>query len=267
MVWRRTSRCIVWLPLGILFLLDATSSTFIAPAASPPVNAKGLTVPAAKKKSPSQGKSNRAKLQPLQPPHSLSHSESDASSNVTNQANVEKNGAQGDAEAKLTSEADVTLERLNRGCPCAGKLAQVGETGCACSVQWKNVWVDRAPQTRQIEKSIDVTTFVPTLVDLGTTLIPQDVSTIHVTEYPVITATSMVPTEWPEFLGTTLIPERHTTYEMMSEIVGTSLVPEIVVEKEGGQTLQQVIDCVNCGEGFLTPKPDKAYPCCPKLLL
>lgn len=265
MALRNASRRGAQVVLGILFLLDVANSMFIAPAASPPPNTKEFTTPAASKKSPAQGKS-KAKLQPLQPPHSLSHS--GANSDVINEVDgdAEKHQAQNKADAELANEADAKLQKLNRGCPCKGTLAAVGETGCACDVKWKNVWVDRAPKTKQIEKSIDVTTLVPTLVDLGTTLIPQDVSTIHVTEYPVITATSMVPTEWPEFLGTSLVPERHTTYEMRPEVVGTSLVPEMILERPGEKRMQQVIDCVNCGEGgFLEPKP--AYPCCPKLFL
>jgi hypothetical protein len=134
-------------------------------------------------------------------------------------------------------------------------------------MKWKNVMVDRAPQATMVEKSIDVTTLIPTLVNLGTTMIPEDVSTIHVTEFPVITATSMIPTEWPEFLGTTWVPHEHTTYEMRSEVVGTSLVPELVVEQPSRQEAQQVIDCVTCAAGgFLQAarKPKKGYPCCPK---
>merc|ERR1719428_881720 len=100
-------------------------------------------------------------------------------------------------------------------------------------MKWKNVYVDRAPAAKMVERSITLTTLIPTLVNLGTTMVPEDVSTIHVTEFPVITATSMVPTEWPEFLGTTLVPREHTTFEMRPSILGTTLVPQWIVEEPG----------------------------------
>jgi hypothetical protein len=118
-------------------------------------------------------------------------------------------------------------------------------------------------------------------------MVPQDVSTIHVTEVPKIVATSMVPTSWPEFLGTTLIPQERTTFEMRPSILGTTIVPQWELIKGFRYTQQvlagagpqqvtpaplamQQLNCFNCASGgFLQAarKPPKGYSCCPKLAL
>jgi len=238
-----TSSSVVCIFLDALSFLDVASSTFIAPAASPPVQRKGPAAPA---------KQNTAVLKPLEAPHSLNHVDATA---AANQANA----------GKIDRVAEAKLEKLNRACPCQGQAAGIGETGCLCNMKWKNVYVDRAPTAKLTEKSITLTTLIPTLVNLGTTMVPQDVTTIHATEYPQIVATSMIPTEWPEFLGTTLVPQEHTTFEMRPSVVGTTLVPEWVIE-EPGRMVQQVVDCINCGAGFLQAarKPPKGYSCCSK---
>lgn len=250
MAWHTPSRCIECVLLVTLFFLDAASAKPIASAASTPAKAKGF-IPLPKGQN---SKAVKAGPAPLRAPTSLSHG---GSSNQLDETM---------AKAKANGDAAANLERLNRACPCQGQLAGLGQTGCQCNMKWKNVMVDRAPVYKMVEKSITLTTLIPTLVNLGTTMVPQDVSTIHVTEFPVITATSMVPTEWPEFLGTTLVPREHTTFEMRPSVLGTTLVPEYVME-EGGPMMQQVIDCVNCGAGgFLQAarKPKNGLSCCPK---
>jgi len=264
------SRCIGFVLLVTLFFLDVVSTKPITSAASPPAKVKGFLprpkalatqrpqasdgfVPLPKPLGEQQ-KSKAAKPAPapLRAPTSLSHAESE-------------NHIDGTAAAN----AAATLERLNRACPCQGMAAGIGQTGCQCNVKWRNVMVDRAPTAKMVEKSITLTTLIPTLVNLGTTMVPEDVSTIHVTEFPVITATSMVPTEWPEFLGTSLVPRELTTFEMRPSVLGTTIVPEYELVA-GGQQIQQVLDCVNCGAGgFLQArqKPLNGLSCCPKLSL
>jgi len=264
-----TSRCVVSVMLNTLFLLDVAASVFAAPAASPPITpaASLPTNPGAKAKAKGSGAALEPTstkpvllqplLQPLQAPHVLVHYESLS------------DGQKSQADINAQFEADAKLARLNKGCPCAGQAATGGQTGCLCNMKWKNVWVDRAPTATLSSKSITLTTLVPTLVDLGTSMVPQDVSTIHVTEFPKIVATSMVPTSWPEFLGTTLIPQKRTTYEMRGMVLGTSIVPEWITQ-EGGRVQQQVPDCVNCGGGgFLqaAQKPTDGYGCCPHMTL
>jgi len=259
-----TSRFVVSAMLNSLFLLDVVAGALIAPAASPPI------APAASTPTNPGAKAIKPVLQPLQAPHVLVHDESTSDG----KADVEKNEADSDVEKKKADadaefEAEAKLEKLNKGCPCTGQAAYPGQTGCLCDMKWKNVWVDRAPIRTLSERSITLTTLVPTLVNLGTSMMPVDVSTIHVTEYPKIVATSMVPTSWPEFLGTSLIPQEQTTYEMKSMVVGTSLVP-VWITQGGGRVQQQVPDCVRCGGGgFLqaAKKPKGGYGCCPHMTL